>query len=111
MTVSFSWAPVVSNWYTNITAAITAVSPGPDDLLAVSSTIGCGEYGYLQLADEVIWYSEVVDSTHFRIGQRGAEGPVATAHQQGTVIGATLVPAHLNELQAAVLELQQKVGL
>jgi hypothetical protein len=84
---------------------MTTVYPAAGEQLALQSTYGLSDRGFLQCDDEVIRHSAVVDSTHVLVAERGADGTVAAVHQRGSLIAATLVPAHINELRAAILSI------
>ena len=103
MPVIFSFGPISANWYSNLVEDMTAVYPGAGDQLAVQATYGLSDRGYLQVDDELIRHSSVVDSTHVLVAERGADGTVAAVHQRGSIIAVTVVPAHINELRAAIL--------
>ena len=99
----FSFGPVSPNWYSNLINDITTVYPGAGDQLALHSTYGLSDRTYLQVDDELIRTSAVIDSTHVLVAERGADGTVAGTHQRGSIISVTVVPAHINELRAAIL--------
>ena len=99
----FSFGPVSPNWYSNLINDITTVYPGAGDQLALQSTYGLSDRTYLQVDDELIRTSAVIDSTHVLVAERGADGTVAGTHQRGSIISVTVVPAHINELRAAIL--------
>lgn len=94
----------------NVQTTFTATAGAADTTLTVSSTSAFESRGILVTESEVITYTGKT-STTFTGCTRGAGGTTAAAHVAGVAVGLIYAAAHHNDLAAAIVALETKVGV
>lgn len=94
----------------NLSTTLTATAGSGDTTLTVTSTTGFESRGILVCESEVITYTGKT-STTFTGCTRGAGGSTAAAHVAGVAVGLVFAAAHHDDLAAAIVALETKVGI
>ena len=94
----------------NLSTVLTATAGAADTTLTVNSTTGFESRGIITIENEVITYTGKTATT-FTGCSRGAGGTTAAAHVSGKTVGLIYTAAHHNDLAAAIVALETKVGI
>lgn len=103
----FGFAEAVNGLTTTLAATVGT----SDTALSVASAASFPSRGYAVIESEVVSYTAKAGSTGFTGVTRGANGTTAAAHVSGAIVASRPVAANHNDLAAAIVALETKVGI